>query len=768
MEVMILFVIGLVLCGPVALGLAISARQKTRQLELEMERLRRLVRESAMGSASAPASAPAMAPATTTEPVVAEPEIIPDTPPAPVPAIAPPSPRAPRPEPKPRRELDLESILGGQWLTWTGILALFFGTAFFLGVDLGTSALSGLPQVLIGLAVAAAFNVVGRWLSGRRERILGLGLLGGGVALLYLAAYAAYGFHHLIPIWAAFPLLLVVAFVGALLALDRDSMAIAALTLTGALLTPLILAGQTVPVHALLPYLLAVNLGAVVVGLRRGWAGLPLAAFGVTVLMVIGWWDSHFGPGTRLFALACVTALWLLYAVAPWLRTSSHRFWSAARAIVLAADGLLYAWFWHQWLAPQWVDLRGAALFALAILYAGGAMWIRSRQGEDEATRLTFFTGVALAVVALPIQLDASWVTLGWTALAVLLLHAGLREPDRTHRISGLAVLALSLLRSVFFEVTDPTHVAHGFRPVLNGEFLSGLVVIAALAFVAWLYHRFGGRLDERERTLRSVLGIAAVATLAWKATFELLAIFALQERLTGRDQTWVAIQVVLLFWAIYGLAAYLSGQRLRHFALRVAGLVLVGASTLITVLVSVGANLHLYSSRQPVLNVPFVEGLAVTGVLVALFLTWRRPDEALFEQERRLAVPTLLAALLLLWGKISLEVLAYFLVAGPDHYVDATLRLRSALTLSLVWALYSGALVVAGFARRFRPVRLLGMALLGLTVLKVFLFDIQALDRGYRIAAFVALGVLLLAVSVLYQRQRRGAAEIGGKGEEE
>lgn len=753
MEIMILFLVGLVLCGPVALGLAIAARQRVQSLEREIEKLRRAVR----GPEAATTPAPPV------EPLVAQP-FMPESVTARAEAAPPPSAEPARKKVRFRRDLDLESILGGQWLTWTGILALFFGTAFFLGVDLGTSALAGLPQVLIGLAVAVAFNGVGRWLSARRERILGLGLLGGGVALLYLAAYAAYGFHHLIPLWIAFPLLLVVACVGALLALDRDSVAIATLTLVGALLTPMILAGQEIPVYALLPYLVAVNFGAVAVGLRRGWAGLPLGAFAVSVLLVIGWWDVHFGAGLRFFALVCVSALWLLYAVAPWLRrgaaATTHPFWSTARAIVLAANGLLYAWFWYQWLSPEWTGLRGAALFGLAIAYAGSALWLRARRGEDEATRLTFFTGIALAVFAVPTWLGGSWTTMGWTALAVLLLHAGLREPDRTHRLAGLAVLGLALLRSLFFEVADPSRVARGYDPVLNAEFAGGLILIAAIGFVAWLYHRYGTQLGERERRLRGVLVIAAAAMLAWRLSFELLALFALRERLTGSDQAWVSVQVLMLFWAIYGLAATLSGLRLRHFALRGFGLLMIVLSLVMTVVLAMVGGLKLYTSYVPIVNLPFLEGLALTAALLVLYRIWSRDDERLNAQETRLAVPVLVVALLVLWGKISQEVLAYFLVTEPGQAADVTLKLRSALTLSLAWALYSGALVVTGFVRRFRPIRLLGMGLLGVTVLKVFVIDIQQLDRGYRIAAFVALGVLLLAVSLLYQRQRRGEAE--------
>jgi uncharacterized membrane protein len=48
-------------------------------------------------------------------------------------------------------------------------------------------------------------------------------------------------------------------------------------------------------------------------------------------------------------------------------------------------------------------------------------------------------------------------------------------------------------------------------------------------------------------------------------------------------------------------------------------------------------------------------------------------------------------------------------------------------------------------------------MALFGLSVLKVFLVDLSSLGGLYRILGFIGLGVTLLAVSFVYQRQRKG-----------
>jgi uncharacterized membrane protein len=49
--------------------------------------------------------------------------------------------------------------------------------------------------------------------------------------------------------------------------------------------------------------------------------------------------------------------------------------------------------------------------------------------------------------------------------------------------------------------------------------------------------------------------------------------------------------------------------------------------------------------------------------------------------------------------------------------------------------------------------VRYAALALLGLTVLKVFAVDFAAVKTSYRILSFLVLGVVLLLVSLVYQK---------------
>lgn len=74
---------------------------------------------------------------------------------------------------------------------------------------------------------------------------------------------------------------------------------------------------------------------------------------------------------------------------------------------------------------------------------------------------------------------------------------------------------------------------------------------------------------------------------------------------------------------------------------------------------------------------------------------------------------------------------------------------------LTVGWSLEGIGLLLFGFAIKERTLRLAGLAVLLSCIAKAFLFDLANLDTIYRIASFIGLGLILLAVSWIYTRFR-------------
>ena len=67
----------------------------------------------------------------------------------------------------------------------------------------------------------------------------------------------------------------------------------------------------------------------------------------------------------------------------------------------------------------------------------------------------------------------------------------------------------------------------------------------------------------------------------------------------------------------------------------------------------------------------------------------------------------------------------------------------------------YAVLLIVLGVVRRRVRDRIMGLVLMAIVVLKLYGSDVWSLGRGFQVAAFLALGVLLLGVSYVYSRYR-------------
>src|SRR5207302_10669690 len=76
---------------------------------------------------------------------------------------------------------------------------------------------------------------------------------------------------------------------------------------------------------------------------------------------------------------------------------------------------------------------------------------------------------------------------------------------------------------------------------------------------------------------------------------------------------------------------------------------------------------------------------------------------------------------------------------------------LAQQVAVSIFWSLFAIGAVVAGFRRRAAGLRYFGLALFGVTLLKVLVVDLGQVKYGYRVLALLGLGLLLLATSVLY-----------------
>lgn len=200
----------------------------------------------------------------------------------------------------------------------------------------------------------------------------------------------------------------------------------------------------------------------------------------------------------------------------------------------------------------------------------------------------------------------------------------------------------------------------------------------------------------------------------------------------------------IRIAWAVEGALLVWAGLKADIRALRLVGAALTAVAAVMLLESTAPANRFL-------VNVRFASFAVVAGALGAAYL-WARKSPLVSKGERYVFEALGVSATVVgVWG-LSEEVWRYL---GRQQW-DFETRLARQLGLSVLWIAVAALLIVVGIQRKSKSLRWQGLALLGLTVGKVFLVDLSFLERAYRIASFLALGIVLLAVSFLYQKSQK------------
>jgi uncharacterized membrane protein len=306
--------------------------------------------------------------------------------------------------------------------------------------------------------------------------------------------------------------------------------------------------------------------------------GAGLAAFAHTLRL----WSGAAGEDVipvlaLLFLAAAAFTAWPLAVGGAFLRDR----WTVYGAAL--AGPLWFIALAGTWDSAYGDDMIGIVPLALGALSLGAAMRLRHLIGAADAAHLrglVWFAAVALSFVsiAIPLQLEKEWITIGWAlqAFALLQLWKRLDHPGLKYFALMLSafVVARLILNPQIFE-----YYARSGRPVLNWMMYGYLVPAAALVGAAAVLNKLeAGRLRDfekqfyfSEKAWGAVLcfsgAIAVVFVWINLTIFDAFsagrAIEFTMERLPARDLTLSAA------WAVFALGLLAVAFRTNTQALR-------------------------------------------------------------------------------------------------------------------------------------------------------------------------------------------------------
>jgi uncharacterized membrane protein len=410
--------------------------------------------------------------------------------------------------------------------------------------------------------------------------------------------------------------------------------------------------------------------------------------------------------------------------------------WSAAA--VFAPLAMLVALYYRMAQFDRSLPFAALALLIAAIFgLATETLVKREPRPGLMAAGAMFATGTLGALaLALTFALEKGWLT-----IALALTVPGIAWIAQQRPLPWLRWLAAIMVAVVVARVGyEPRIVGTdlGTAPIFNW-LLYGYGVPAASFWVAgWLLRRRADDLPARMVDAGAILFTV------------LLAVLEIRHYVTGGDiyrHTNGVVEAML--YVNVGLAMTIGLERVRERTGSIvhnAAALLIAALTLFAVIVVLSAAWGARFNGSPVGGAFFNlillgYGLpAVLAIMLALIARATRPIAY------RIAATATAVTLALFY--LTLEVKRLFhgpVLGGPISDAEQ-------YTYSTVWLAFGIALLAVGFFLRSQPARLTALAVIALTVAKVFIVDTASIAGIYRALSVIGLGVVLLGIGWVYQ----------------
>jgi uncharacterized membrane protein len=427
---------------------------------------------------------------------------------------APPPPIPPRPSiaAPVRSQANLESRIGSHWLNRIGIAALLIGVSYFLKFAFDNNWIGPAGQISIGLVAGIAIVIWSERFRAKNYKAFSYSLKAVGIGTLYLSLWAAFHVYSLIPSSVAFAMMLVVTAATSAMALSQDAQILAAFALVGGFSTPVLLStGQNREV-ALFTYVAILDIATLVLVAFRPWRRLLVMSYVGTLILYLGWYWTFYNRGPLELTLAYASLFFAIFAIAPLITLQpdgEHPILAAIPAVLAFVNAGVY--FLEAYAMIQEVNKVNMAWFALALaaVYIFLSRLLHARKMAAGTSEILYYLHLALAIgfitVAIPIRLDAHWITIGWFIEAGVLLWIANRIRSDFLNAFALGALVLGVTRLLAIDNFHTTQLIFNLRMATFG------VAVAVLGTVAW----FGAkREDETARTI-SAMAVVALNVLA-------------------------------------------------------------------------------------------------------------------------------------------------------------------------------------------------------------------------------------------------------------
>ncbi|PIB25322.1 DUF2339 domain-containing protein [Maribacter sp. 4G9] len=689
----------------------------------------------------------------------------------------------------PKGKSNLEKFIGENLINKIGILITVIGVVIGAKYSIENNLISPLTRIILGYLVGLGLIGFGIKLKAKYTSYSAV-LISGALAILYFITFAAYSLYGLFPQPIAFGIMLIFTVFGVVSALNYNKQIIAHIGLVGAYAIPFLLSNDSGNAQVLFAYITIINIGILVISLKKYWKALYYVAFAFSWLIYAAW--AAFSYQREAHFTLALTVIFIFFATfyitfLAYKLIQSEKF-KASDVMMLVLNSFLFYGLGIGLLSFHETGKEFLGLFTLvnALIHFAVSLVLFKRKMAD---RNLFFLIAGLVLtfitIAIPVQLDGNWVTLLWALEATLLFYIGRTKKVPTYEYLSYPLMILAFISliqdwsesySTYYYTADTQRLI----PLFNTAFLTSMVFLITFGGINWINNKFEHKSSEGKKGVFSKImsfAIPGVLLLVLYCSFYLEieyyfdGLFQKSEVMITDESSYTYPQnnynirdqgdIWLLNYTLFFITTliFINSKRLKNRVLGIISLslgILVGGVFLTAGLYLASELRESYISKHLAefyevghfnLYIRYVAIAFFALLVVSLYRLIRQPFMRV-----RFEIPFhSLLHVSILWI-LSSELLHWMDLFGSNQSYK--------LGLSILWGSYSLFLIAFGIWKKQKYLRIIAIVLFGITLIKLFLYDIASLNTISKTIVFVSLGILLLVISFLYNKYKQIIAD--------
>jgi len=652
-----------------------------------------------------------------------------------------------------------EFAIASWWLLLVGIVAVVACVVYFLKWSIARELIGPAGRVALSVFFGAGLLVGGVRLLGKKYHIIAQGLLGGGLLTLYFSVFAAGSMYELVPIAAAFALMIMVTLAAGVMSVRFNSLLVAVLGLAGGYMTPVMLRTPEPNLPVFYAYILLLGIGIMGVARYREWRMLNYLGFLFTYALFLGSMQVY----TRADFPLAITFLSAFFVVHSWIcyvhNIAKGKTSTVLEVIHVTLNAMMFAGFAYYLIRDAFGRPYPAIMsLSLALFYMLHVGVFIRRQLLDKRLLVTL---IALAGVfatwTLPLVLEKESLTIALALLAFMFLWLGGRLRSAFVQNLGHVLYAAVFVRLVWLDlprnfrdgITDAAPMAEYWKAMLDRLWTFGVSIASVVAAFA---------LERRRRvpagsvtvpagsdTGRAVPASVARHVFYWFSALFIFAFVYMEVNAMLAYGEAFRLPALTLLWC--GMSAYFLAKFLRGgtgswiMFIAMCGFLAAGAVKLFGMDLDswdLAGSMVYMAAYAPVLV--FARFLDFAGILAVMLAAWWLAGRRQASASRTAVFGYGALALFFVYASLETNSALYWKMR---HFQEGG--------MSILWALFAIAFIACGIWKELRPLRYAGLVLFVVVVGKVFLVDLSDMEIIHRVIAFMIVGLALLLGSFAY-----------------